>query len=386
MILQLTFYEEFQFLLYFLIIILGIELAFYSIYRFYKLSYKKLPLDKILLAIGTIYFLFVSSLWVFTIAQFFINNIGTREILYGLTIFILQLNIMPLVIFVIMKEFSQIISLKFNYLYLIFDGILIILSLIMLNFIPIMEILIYILTIFLIIAYFLSILVIINRETSGEIKYRLTQVIIGTILSYFSLFFVLTFFNTLINSSLLDILRYLGFIILIAGFGLVIIGIYNFPTFYEFQWRENLIQLFIINQKKNSILYKKDFTDISASLKDKGFDKVISDITALEQLFKGGIKGIDKILAEISYSRDKNLQEIKKGEIIVLLEYGSEKFSHILYALIVRNPLRSYRVFLTKIKNQFENFYKELLMEDFGRKREEQLFKSFDIILKTLIV
>jgi hypothetical protein len=249
-----------------------------------------------------------------------------------------------------------------------------------------MEILIYIITISLNIAYFLYILVIINKETSGEIKYRLNQVIIGTILSYFSLFFVLNLFNTLINSYMLDILRYLGVSILFIGFGLVISGIYNFPSFYEFQWKENLIKLFIVNQQKNSILYKKDFTDISASLKDKGLDMVISDITAVEQLFKGGIKGIDKILAEISYSRDKNLQEIKKGEVIVLLEYGSEKFSHILYALIVRNPLKSYRVFLTKIKNQFENFYKELLIEDFGRKREEQLFKSFDIILKTLIV
>ncbi len=386
MILQLNYYEEFQFLLYLLIIILGIELAFYSIYRFYKLSYKKLPLDKILLAIGTIYFLFISSLFFFTISQFFVVNFGTRDILYWLSIFIVQLNIMPLVIFVIIKEFSQIISLKINYIYLICGIILIILSAIMLILIPIIETLIYILTISLIIAYFFSIIFIINREISGEIKYRLNQVIFGTIMSYFSLFFVLNFFNFLLNSYLLVTLRYLGVFILFAGFGMVLIGIYNFPTFYEFQWKENLIKLFIINQKKNSILYKKDFTDISTSLKNKGVDKVISDITALEQLIKGGIKGIDRILAEISYSRDKNLQEIKKGEVVVLLEYGTENFSHIVYALLVNNPLKSYRVFLTKIKNQFENFYKELLMEDFDRKREKLLFKSFDMILKTLIV
>jgi hypothetical protein len=52
----------------------------------------------------------------------------------------------------------------------------------------------------------------------------------------------------------------------------------------------------------------------------------------------------------------------------------------------VRNPLKSHRVFLTKIKNQFQNFYKDLLIEDFEPKKEALLFQSFNVILKQLTV
>jgi hypothetical protein len=177
----------------------------------------------------------------------------------------------------------------------------------------------------------------------------------------------------------------IGGIILIMGYLIVLFGVYKFPTFYEMQWKENLIKLFIINRKKNSLLFSSDFSDTSQPHQDVLKSQYEDKTVKMEHFFTGGIDGIDKILSEISQSKQKHLQEIKKGEVVVLLEYGSKTFSHIVYALIVRKALKSYRIFLTKIKNQFENFYKQLLMEEFKREKEKLLFKNFDLILNTLI-
>jgi hypothetical protein len=154
------------------------------------------------------------------------------------------------------------------------------------------------------------------------------------------------------------------------------LGVYAFPAFYEFKWEENILSLFIINQNNRFCLYCRDFSELGLREQQKNY----------EMLFSAGIIGIDNILSIITNTKDEKVNKIKQPESLILLEYGSEIAPQIIYALVVKKDLKSNTYFLKTIKKQFESFYKEILSEIVNLKgNEEQLFKSFDIILKDII-
>ncbi|TXT53807.1 MAG: membrane protein of unknown function [Promethearchaeota archaeon] len=379
--------EEFYFLLYLLVVIVGIELSIFSIYKYQRGGYKQLPLDRMLFSIGLLYLIFDCSFFIFAINQVVITSNVLSAVLSMLTIFIIQVSIFPILLLVVIKEFSQIMHSQVNYLFMGIQLVLIVLNGIFNPLFSTITIIIKISTISVIIVYFVYLFREIRKKTSGEIKKRLQQVIIGTFINYLSLVFNLNIFIPFIYNNVAELLIVVGgIILLIGGYLFVFYGIYKFPTFYEVQWKENLIKLFIINQKKNSLLYSSDFSEGSKSMEDEIKKKYKTKSKKIEHFFTGGLEGIDKILSEISQSEDKQLQEIKKGDVVVLLEYGSGRLSHIVYVLVVEKALKSYKIFLNKIKNQFESFYKQLLLEDFERDKEKLLFKNFDLILQNLIV
>jgi hypothetical protein len=155
-----------------------------------------------------------------------------------------------------------------------------------------------------------------------------------------------------------------------------VLGVYAFPVFYEFKWEENILNLFIINQNDRICLYCRDFSKLG----------LIEPQREYKTLFSAGIIGIDNILAIITNTKDEKVDKIKQEESLILLEYGSEIAPQIIYALIVKQDLKSNIYFLKMIKRQFESFYKEILSELNNLKgNEEQLFMSFDIILKDMI-
>jgi hypothetical protein len=162
---------------------------------------------------------------------------------------------------------------------------------------------------------------------------------------------------------------------LISGLLIGSFGVYGFPAFYEFRWRENLLRLFIINRTNDKAVYTNDFFQV----KDKGSKE------DYKKLFSGGITGIDKIISEITNTKEK-INKISQADSLILLEYGSDYASQITYALIVREDLKSNRYFLRAIKKQFESFYKEILIGlDLIKGSEEALFGSFDLILKEIL-
>ena len=204
----------------------------------------------------------------------------------------------------------------------------------------------------------------------------MVRIFLGDILIISSLFFVLEILTNLFQSEVIDVLFFIGISLLISGLLVASFGIYGFPAFYEFRWRENLLRLFIINRANNNAIYSLNFTQVKSKHSREDFKK----------LFSGGITGIDEMLSELTDTEGEKINKIKQADSLILLEYGSEITSKITYALVVKEDLKSNRYFLRSIKKQFESFYKEILAGlDQLKGSEEALFGSFDIIIKNIM-
>jgi len=385
MLLQLSGIREIQFLLCLTNIILGIQLVIFFFYRYRKINAEKLQLNKILLSYGSIGLLSIFSAFTLIINRFFISSPYIKEILNKLGYILIFFSIIAFLYFITSEEFSKIIKLN------------IVKVLIILNFIPIILVilipsnaLIFSFIKKIIIALYLVLLGTFHTrliiKAKGKIKKHLIQLLIGGIIYFVSLFFVIEIFIYLLypleSSTILLFFFTLSFI---AGFIIILSGIFGFPAFFELNWEENLINLFIINQKNNNCLFKYNFSGIFQErriLKEKNEDYQKS----FEDLFLGGITGIDRIIAEITNTKNEKINKIKREDSLVFLEYGSKFFSNITYALITKKDLNSNLYFLKSLKKKFEYIFKEVLndLEDFEEK--EQLFKNFDVIIDDLLL
>jgi hypothetical protein len=224
--------------------------------------------------------------------------------------------------------------------------------------------------------YIAYILIRIIKNSKGIIKKRLVNIIIGYLATVISMFFILDKLIEIFPSNFYYLILLIGLSLLFAGILFTEIGIYMFPAFYEFKWEENILKLLIINQENRICLYSHDFSKLPPSEQQKYF----------EDIFSHGIIGIESILSAISDANEEKINKIQQGDSLILLDYGSALAPKIIYALMVKKDLKSNTYFLKMIKNQFESFYKEILLElNEFKGNEEQLFKSFDIILKNII-
>ena len=377
--------REIQFLLCLTNIILGTQLAIFIFYRYRKINAERLQLNKILLSYGSICLLSIISAFILIINRFFISSPYFKEILDKLGYILLFFSIIIFLYFITSEEFSKIIKL------------IIVKVLIILVFIPIILVIlipsnalifsiIKIIVIALYLALFGTFQTRLVIKAKGKIKKHLFQILIGGIIYFGSLFFVIEIFIHLLypfeNSTSLLFLSTLSFI---AGFIIILSGVFGFPAFFELNWEENLINLFIINQNNNRCLFKYNFSGIFqegriVKEKNETYHKSFEDI------FLSGITGIDRIIAEITNTENEKINKIKREDSLVFLEYGSNFFSDITYALITKKDLNSNLYFLKSLKKKFEYIFKEVLIdiEDFEEK--ERLFKNFDVIIDDLLL
>ena len=155
--------------------------------------------------------------------------------------------------------------------------------------------------------------------------------------------------------------------------------IYNFPAFLEFQWQENLKGLYIYDKENYNLLFSFNF------------DNYLNQVTELNKaplkdIFSRGLTGIQNILDELTVSKGIMIDKIKQGEYFVFLDRGDDQIPHILFALTVKKDLNSYRFFLNKIKNSFQDSYKNIIKNlELFPVDHEQLFINFNNdILKLL--
>ena len=377
--------REIQFLLCLTNIILGTQLAIFFFYRYRKINTERLQLNKILLSYGSICLLSIISAFISIINRFFISSPYLKEILDKLGYILLFFSIIIFLYFMTLEEFSKIIKLNIVKVLII----LVFIPIILVILIPSNALIFSIIKIIVIVLYlalfgtFQTRLVI---KARGKIKKHLFQILIGGIIYFGSLFFVIEIFINLLypfeNSTILLFLSTLSFS---AGFVIILSGVFGFPAFFELNWEENLINLFIINQINNRCLFNYNFSGIFQEgriLKEKNenYQKSFTDI------FLGGITGIDRIIAEITNTENEKINKIKREDSIVFLEYGSNFFSDITYALITKKDLNSNLYFLKSLKKKFEYIFKEVLIdiEDFEEK--ERLFKNFDVIIDDLLL
>ena len=381
MLLQLSEIREIQFLLCLTIIIIGTQLGFFFFYRYHKINAERLQLNKILLSYGSICLLSIISAFISIINRFFISSPYLKEILDKLGYILLFFSIIIFLYFMTSEEFSKIIKLNIVKVLII----LVFIPIILVILIPTNALIFSIIKIIVIALYlalfgtFQTRLVI---KARGKIKKHLFQILIGGIIYFGSLFFVIEIFINLLypfeNSTSLLFLSTVSFI---AGFIIILSGIFSFPAFFELNWEENLLDFFIINQHNNISLYRYNFSGITQEMKkNKGEDDYNQD--DFIDTFSSYITGIDDIIAEITNTANEKINKIKREDSLIFLEYGS---SNIAYVLITKKDLNSNLYFLYSLKKQCESIFKEVLIdvEDFEGK--EELFKSFDIIIDNFI-
>lgn len=366
---------ELQFLVYLIPAIMGIQLAFYFFHQYRKIQDVHLPLNRVLLAFGSfILFIVLGPLFI-QIARNFIKDKLIYEIVtrmgWGLAFF----STIMVSVFIINKDFSMIINLKTAKILMI------------LNFIPVLSIflvpsirsLIFIVSILFVVLNGIYIirfqLILINRSVGG-IKRKFILFFIGAMISFVSLIFATLVGLRSLPPIINEIFYFTGVGVLFMGFIIMYFSIYNFPPFYEFEWRENLFKLYIINQQNYSCLYHYDFA--------LEFDKNHSNNR--DFLFSRGIIGIESIITLVTGIKNEKINKIKQGGLHIFLEYG-ENPSSITYILVVKRDLISAHHLLKTVRNKFEAFYKEILLNlDNLKQEQEQLFESFDTIINRILL
>ena len=380
MLIQIEIGKELQFLAYLTPVIMGFQLAFYFFFQYRKIKDINLPLNRVLLAFGSfILFIVLGPLFI-QISRNFIEKGLLYEVVsrigWGLSFF----STIMVSLFIIKKEFSIIINLKVVKILMVLN----IIPVLLVFLVPSTSSPIFIVSIIFVVLNGLNIirfqLILINRSTSS-IKKKFKLFFIGAMVSFAALFFATLVGLGVLPSIINEIVYFTGVSILLIGFIIMSFSIYNFPPFYEFEWRENFIKLLIVNQRNYSCLYNYNF--VQKFDKNKKLNQNHSHNS--DALFSRGIIGIESIITIITGIRNEKINKIKKDNILIFLEYGTNP-SYITYVLVVKKDLISSQHFLKTIRIQFESFFEEILLNlDSLKEEQERLFGSFNIIMNRIL-
>ncbi|MBD3341938.1 MAG: hypothetical protein GF353_22745 [Candidatus Lokiarchaeota archaeon] len=371
-------FREIQYVGFLTTIIIGLELIFYFFYRYYLIRDKRLPLNKILVSYGLFILLGLYSGFLFMVNTYFISDSTLTVTLLKIAYSSLFLSPAALLYFILIEDFEK----YFNTTLVKILSIISLIPVFLILFFFTFNSMILIFSLFITLGVYCFLIyfqIKIARTSTDNIRQRLIYFLIGGIFFYFSMFLIDQNFLGFTDRKFGNFVFAIWIINLAISFSLFIFGVYHFPAFYEFKWKENMLKLLIINQKKNSCLFSYDFT----SSKDKEKNTLNENY---DKFFSGGIMGIENIIATITDSENEKINKISQGDSLILLEYGEKKPSSLIYALMVKKDIGSYRYFLIKIKESFESFYSDILNSlDSFEENKELLFRSYDIIIKNII-
>jgi len=227
------------------------------------------------------------------------------------------------------------------------------------------------------------------KMTRGDIKKRLALILAGEIFILASILAGSQGVRELFirENDLLSILISIPF--LLTGLSLIFLGELKFPAFFEFGWRENLVELFIFHQSSQKKLFSFDFTEKEKmAIKDSTSETETSlSDGKRKELLSPALIAIKEILSRASnLGPDTQTLSIKQGDLTILLEYGNEKNPELLFLLMVEKEMASLQYFLKLIKKQFQGFYSEVLL-DFEHLAgyEQNIFSHFEMIITHLL-
>lgn len=415
---QLGVIQEIQFLLYVTTFTLGIQLVFYILYRYNKIRNINLQTNRILLSFASFILLIIPGMVILLINKLFIIEVFQREYLLKATF---ALFIVAPLFFLYFSDVEQLLNVTKNFSKLI--GIFHSFLLLLVIFAPEMTNYLLMLLLFLLVpgSIYISFFQIkLINSSFGKIKVYFIFTYVGE-----SFFFVSMFLGTI------EIMSFFSSIFLFIGLLFIFYAIFNYPEFLEFKWTDALSSLYIIDTDKKECLYNYNFykkikesrvymdrdqegllnvqewendlemrecTNCGYGLREEWSTcpichtpvdpnaPLMSKEKNREDIFSGGLVGIDSIISTITNTQDEKINKIKQGNSLILLEHGSGFTSNIDYVLIVSEEQKSLRMFLNTLKNQFESFYKEILLNlNEIEGKPDLLFLSFDIIIENIV-
>ncbi|MBY8988978.1 MAG: hypothetical protein KGD61_11035 [Candidatus Lokiarchaeota archaeon] len=337
------------------------------------------------MSFGTFIFFIIFGAFISQIARIFISDSSLEEIVRKTGWSLAFFSPIGFELFILTKDFGKIVNLKIVVILMILNLLAITIAVLT----PTTRSIAFFVAILIVIlngGNLLRFEVLLVKNSYGKIKKKLRLFLIGTITSLISLVFAITVGLGVLDAPFLElVMYYIGVSILIIGFLIIFFSAYDFPPFYEFEWRENLSKLIIINPATNASLFYYDFTELFNLSEDKNKSSEFRGDKNQEKLISGGIIGIDSVISGITGTKHERIDKIEKEDSQILLEYGIEP-TNLIYAMIIKKDVVSLRHLLRNIRIQFESFYREILRNlDSSSKNQDLLFGSFDLILENII-
>ena len=362
-------------------VILGYELAIYHLYHYFKNKDKNVGLNKTFLAYGLFFEFSVTGYLMRFFNLFFAFNEFLMEIFNKLTYVTILLAMEFALITISSEDFRDVINRKLaRVLY----------TLMMIPFICVVifptNSIFYLLSTIPFgfgILFFLYFHLRLVRLSTGQIKTRLIIIYMGEIICFFSLLV-----GAEVTVELFQVynvtFQFVSTILFFLGLLIIFLGVFRFPIFLEFNWKNVFRRLYVIDHDNLEILYTFDFKPPIDSI-DTSTDEKFS-VEQKEELFPRGISGIDDIISLITDTKGEKIEKIGQAESLILLEYGEAPFSFLTYVLLVEKEMSSSRYFLKTAKNEFQNTYKVFLIDyKLVSGDRAKIFSNFNLIINQLL-
>ncbi|MDD1777796.1 MAG: hypothetical protein LUQ65_06455 [Candidatus Helarchaeota archaeon] len=384
--------QEIQVLFYLVPVIIAVQLAVYFFYQYRKLRDVNLKLNRILLSFGTFTLLLIFGALQINISRVLIEDPLLKEIIVRGGWCCALSSPFGFLYFINIKEFSELMNLKILKIFMILSLTPVVVVLV----IPSTRNPIFYGSLFFTVLsayYILSFQIKVIRRSIGLIRTKFIQFFLGELISLSSLGIAVpvglgVFPSGLPGIGLNEIIYFGGVLILFTGFIILFFSGYEFPPFYEFEYRENLSKLFIIDQKDNTGLFHCNMAELVAQVTPKKKKKSVSEAPRgdSDKIFSGGIVGIESVITAITGKTEK-IDKIKREDAFILLEYSTIAPS-ITYVLVVKKDLSSLRHLLQSIKRMFELYYKDFLLnlDKFSEmKAQGRLFEDFHTVIQNML-
>jgi len=358
-------------------IILDYQLAIYFLYLYRKHRKDKIGLNKFLLAFSNLFGIGATSYLFLVIGSFYSHDSYLAELFIRIGVSVLQGGILVVLLILLSKPFLTLINSRVVKIVSVLSGI----SITYLLFFYVKSIGLFPSILIGLIggAYFLYFQTKLVKLTSGTVHSRLLITLIGEVIFLIGMFLGSGLPNIPVLFEVRDIFYFVGSYVVNLGLLAIFYGTFKFPGVLEFNWKNNLLKLYVIDARNLYELYSYDFNKIRSLAGDYNNEKN-NPINSI------GVVGISDVFDEITKTYQNRVKIIKYGKFTILLEYEKDPKTQFLFVLFVDNNMKSLQLFLKKVKTQFLNSYGGLLANfDIVDKFRDTIFSGFDVILQNIL-
>ncbi len=380
----MSIFRDFYLPFMFIAILIGYQISVYFLYQYVKYKKEKLKLHILLLGYALIFGITLTAFAIRIINLYFLKESYPKifENVARITYLLFYLGVIAFFLVISSKTFNKIINTRIIRVL----AFLLIIPIII-TFILTIETLLYsaiagltVGTSYGIILYFQNKLA---TLATGDIRRRLRLIFWGIIFLVISHLIGGYTPSYVLLSAYSELIQSISAPLFTVGLLIFFLGAYKFPAFLEFDWRENIIGLFIVNKNNYSIIYQYDFDPGRKAMPKESTKR--TDETNL--LFSRGIVGIENIISLVLESTDKHIEKISHGNYLILLEHADEPFSFLIFCLMVKKELTSLKYLIKKIKEEFLKQYSPILPSMLQSGEVElKIFSNFDKIIKQSIL
>jgi hypothetical protein len=358
-------------------IILDYQLAIYFLYLYRKHRKDKIGLNKFLLAFSNLFGIGATSYLFLVIGSFYSHDSYLAELFIRIGVSVLQGGILVVLLILLSKPFLTLINSRVVKIVSVLSGI----SITYLLFFYVKSIGLFPSILIGLIggAYFLYFQTKLVKLTSGTVHSRLLITLIGEVIFLIGMFLGSGLPNLPVLFEVRDIFYFVGSYVVNLGLLAIFYGTFKFPGVLEFNWKNNLLKLYVIDARNLYELYSYDFNKIRSLAGDYNNEKN-NPINSI------GVVGISDVFDEITKTYQNRVKMIKYGNFTILLEYEKDPKSQFLFVLFVDKNMKSLQLFLEKVKTQFLKSYSGLLNNfNMVDRFRETIFSGFDLILQNIL-